>query len=53
MTPHTGDGYWVSDVIWGMTGLIFIILMLRLWTRIRYTTVYGADDWLNIAAFVS
>lgn len=47
------DGYWVADIIWGMNGLILLILLLRLYTRIRYITVYGADDWLNIAAFVS
>lgn len=47
------DGVWVADAIWGMNGLVFAILLLRLYTRIRYITKYGADDYLNIAAFVS
>lgn len=47
------DGYWIADLIWGFNGLILMILLLRLYTRIKYTTMYGADDWLNITAFVS
>lgn len=49
----TDDGVWVADVIWGLNGLILLILLLRLYTRIKYITKYGADDYLNITAFVS
>lgn len=47
------DGVWVADAIWGLNGLVFSMMLLRLYTRIRYITMYGPDDYLNIAAFVS
>lgn len=49
----SGDGVWVADTIWGLNGLIFLMMLLRLYTRIKYITIYGADDYLNITAFVS
>lgn len=52
-TMEMTDGLWVAYSIWGMNGIIFMILLLRLYTRIKYTTMYGMDDFINMAAFVS
>lgn len=44
---------WFVAVCWSLAAVVFIFLLLRLYTRIRYISAYGVDDWLFLAAFVS
>ena len=39
-------------IVFVFLGLAFIILSLRLFTRVIVTRIYGPEDWVITAAFV-
>lgn len=47
-----GDGPWALGVMWMLVGLVFLLLGLRLYTRIVCLASYGLDDHIYIVAFV-
>ena len=36
-----------------MVGLVFVLVILRVYTRVVCLSAYGIDDWIYVAAFVS
>lgn len=40
-------------IMWMMAGLVFILVILRVYTRVVCMAAYGTDDWIYVAAFVS
>ncbi|KAK4184627.1 hypothetical protein QBC35DRAFT_46590 [Podospora australis] len=47
-----GDAGWALGVMWFMCALVFMFLLLRLYTRIVCLASYGLDDHIYIVAFV-
>ncbi|KAF4774681.1 hypothetical protein HER10_EVM0002379 [Colletotrichum scovillei] len=47
-----GEALWALPVMWSMTGLVFLFLLLRVYTRVVCLSSYGLDDQIYIAAFV-
>ncbi|GAB1315542.1 hypothetical protein MFIFM68171_05752 [Madurella fahalii] len=47
-----GDGPWALGVMWLMVALVFLLMMLRLYTRIVCLASYGIDDHIYVVAFV-
>ena len=47
-----GEGPWALGVMWMLVGLVFLLLGLRLYTRIVCLASYGLDDHIYIVAFV-
>lgn len=47
-----GDAPWALGVMWLLTGLVFLLMLLRLYTRIVCLASYGIDDHIYIVAFV-
>lgn len=43
---------WYMGVGWGFFGLVLIFLILRIYTRIRFISVYGLDDYAFVASCV-
>lgn len=37
---------------WGLLALVFASVVIRFYTRIRYVTTYGLDDYLFVCSFV-
>lgn len=40
-------------IMWMMAGVVFVLVILRVYTRVVYLAAYGIDDWIYVAAFVS
>lgn len=40
-------------VCWGLTGLAILFILLRIYTRFHYVSVYGLDDLSYFVALVS
>lgn len=40
-------------IMWLMVGLVFVLVILRVYTRVVCMAAYGIDDWIYVAAFVS
>lgn len=38
---------------WVLTALVFVFLLLRVYTRLHFVSVYGADDLFYLMGFVS
>ncbi|KAK3376498.1 hypothetical protein B0T24DRAFT_221134 [Lasiosphaeria ovina] len=47
-----GDAPWALGVMWFLTALVFVFLLLRLYTRIVCLAAYGLDDHVYLVAFV-
>lgn len=47
-----GDGPWALGVMWVMVALVFLFMMLRLYTRLVFLASYGLDDHIYVVAFV-
>jgi hypothetical protein len=43
----------VLGVLWGLTGITFVFVILRLYTRLKVVQSYGLDDHFFNASFVS
>lgn len=43
---------WYMGIGWGFVGLVLIFLALRIYTRIRFISVYGLDDYAFVASCV-
>ncbi|KAK3340623.1 hypothetical protein B0H65DRAFT_510725 [Neurospora tetraspora] len=39
-------------IMWMMAGLVFILVILRVYTRVVCMAAYGTDDWIYVAAFI-
>lgn len=48
-----GDAPMALAVLWGLTGLAFFFVLLRLYTRLFILQAYGVDDHFFNLAFVS
>ncbi len=48
-----GDGPWAVLVMWLMTGLTFIFVVLRIYTRAVVVKNFGIDDHVYNFSFVS
>lgn len=48
-----GDGPWAMAVLWSLTGVVFVFLLLRIYTRLYCISSYGVDDYLYAISFVS
>lgn len=53
MIAPGGDAPMVMGVLWGLTGLTFFFVLLRLYTRLMVLQAYGLDDHFFNFAFVS
>ena len=40
-------------IMWMMVGVVFVLVILRVYTRVVCLAAYGIDDWIYVAAFVS
>lgn len=38
---------------WAMTTVVLVFVLMRLYTRVKFVSIYGLDDYLYILAFVS
>lgn len=47
-----GDAGWALGVMWLMCGLVFMFLLLRIYTRVVCLASYGLDDHIYIVAFI-
>ncbi|KAK3391827.1 hypothetical protein B0T20DRAFT_362125 [Sordaria brevicollis] len=47
-----GDAHWALAVMWVLVGLVFVLLLLRLYTRIVCVAAYGVDDHIYMVAFI-
>lgn len=47
-----GDAIWAMGVMWMLVGIVFLLLVLRLYTRIVCLASYGMDDHVYCVAFV-
>ncbi|KAI5465272.1 hypothetical protein BGZ63DRAFT_410941 [Mariannaea sp. PMI_226] len=50
--PSGGDGPWAVAVMWALTAVVFIFVLLRIYTRVVVVTSYGMDDHLYNLAFI-
>lgn len=48
-----GDAPWALGTMWALVAAVFILLLLRLYTRIVCVAAYGIDDHIYMVAFVS
>ncbi|CAP66972.1 uncharacterized protein PODANS_4_5490 [Podospora anserina S mat+] len=47
-----GDAVWALGVMWFLCTLVFLLMCLRLYTRIVCLSSYGLDDHIYIVAFI-
>ncbi|KAK5651804.1 hypothetical protein OQA88_11672 [Cercophora sp. LCS_1] len=47
-----GEAPWALGVMWTLAALVFLLLVLRLYTRIVCLASYGLDDHVYLVAFV-
>lgn len=47
-----GEAPTMIGILWGLTGVTFIFVLLRLYTRIKVVESYGIDDHFFNASFV-
>ena len=47
------DGVGIVATMWALTGLTFIFVILRIYTRIVVVKFFGIDDHVYNVAFVS
>jgi hypothetical protein len=47
-----GDAPWALGVMWMLAGIVFLLLVLRLYTRIICLASYGLDDHVYCVAFL-
>ncbi|KAF5234165.1 hypothetical protein FANTH_12267 [Fusarium anthophilum] len=50
--PMGGDGPWAIAVMWALTVVVFIFVLLRLYTRVFVVESLGIDDHVYNVAFV-
>ena len=48
-----GDAPWALAIMWVLVAMVFILLLLRLYTRMVCVAAYGIDDHIYMVAFVS
>ncbi|EGO57948.1 hypothetical protein NEUTE1DRAFT_137717 [Neurospora tetrasperma FGSC 2508] len=39
-------------IMWVIVGVVFVLVILRVYTRVVYMAAYGVDDWIYVAAFI-
>lgn len=47
-----GDGPWAVAVMWSLAGVVFVFVLLRIYTRAIVVTSFGVDDHVYNLAFV-
>ncbi|KAH7631609.1 hypothetical protein B0T09DRAFT_105860 [Sordaria sp. MPI-SDFR-AT-0083] len=47
-----GDAGWALAIMWVLVAIVFILLLLRLYTRIVCVAAYGIDDHIYMVAFI-
>lgn len=47
-----GDGPWAIGVMWALTVVVFIFVVLRVYTRVVVVQSFGVDDHVFNLAFV-
>lgn len=48
-----GEAPMMLGILWGLTGVTFIFVLMRLYTRVKVVQSYGWDDHFFNASFVS
>jgi len=48
-----GDAPWALGVMWTLTFIVFVFVILRLYTRVLIVKIFGVDDLVYNIAFVS
>ncbi|KAH6898040.1 hypothetical protein B0T10DRAFT_525463 [Thelonectria olida] len=49
--PSGGDGPWAVAVMWSLAGVVFVFVLLRIYTRAIVVTSFGIDDHVYNLAF--
>ncbi|ESA43320.1 hypothetical protein GE21DRAFT_4552 [Neurospora crassa] len=39
-------------IMWVIVGVVFVLVILRVYTRVVCMAAYGVDDWIYVAAFI-
>lgn len=48
-----GEGPYCISVLWGLTALLFVVLIIRIYTRVVCVASYGIDDTFFVITIVS
>ena len=53
MNPHDNKGPKILAVLWALTGLTFMIVLARIFIRVKMLRNFGIDDYLIVIAMVT